>query len=139
MKTVLILILLAIVASPVWAEEADRPEFLKPPAVYIYRHTVQDATGEKVDTKDELLIGDRDNHKLTFWFYVTGPNFHGCSLAGEATGRNGNEYLYTDGNCALTIKIKGREAYLLDPNNQCQKNHCGMYAIINGTKFLKKK
>jgi hypothetical protein len=53
MKTVLILILLAIVASPVWAEEADRPEFLKPPAVYIYRHTVQDATGEKVDTKDE--------------------------------------------------------------------------------------
>jgi hypothetical protein len=139
MKTALTLILLVIFALPVFGEEAERPKFRKPPTVYIYRHTVQDASGKRVDAKDELLIGDRDNHKLTFWFYITGPNFHGCSLAGEATGRNGSDYLFADGECALTIKIRGRGAYLLDPNNECLKNYCGMYAVINGTKFLKKR
>jgi len=35
-----------------------------------------------MDTQDELLNGDRDNCKLTFWFYITGPNYHACSMAG---------------------------------------------------------
>ena len=139
MNSLLTLILIFIFALPVFGEEAERPDFRTPPTQYIYRHIVQDATGEKVDTEDELLIGDRDNRKLTFWFYVTAQNFHACSMTGIATATKKNEYVFIEDTCKLTIKIKDREVQLIDPNNECKKRSCGMYAYINSLKFKKKK
>lgn len=139
MKQLLTLILILILTLPALGEEVERPNFSKPPVEYIYSHTVQDAAGEKVDTEDELLIGDRDNQKLTFWFYVTAQNFHACSMAGVATATEKNEYVFTEDTCQLTIKIKNQEVHLVDPNNKCKNHHCGMYAYINNLKFKKKK
>jgi hypothetical protein len=139
MKQLLVLILIIIFVLPVFGDEVARPNFSKPPTEYIYHHTVQDAIGEKVDTEDELLIGNRDNHKLTFWFYITAQNFHVCSMAGIATATKKNEYVFIEDTCKLTIKITDQEVQLFDPNDKCKKRNCGMYAHINGLKFKKKR
>jgi hypothetical protein len=139
MKTFMILIFIFIVTLPAFGDGLDRPNFRNPPTQYIYKHIVQDAIGEKVDTEDELLIGDRDDQKLTFWFYITAKNFHVCCMTGIATAIKKNEYVFTEGNCNLIIKIKGQEVQLFDPNDKCKKSYCGMYAFINGVKFTKTK
>ena len=135
----MISIFIFIVTLPVFGDGLPRPDFRNPPTQYIYKHIVHDAIGEKVDTEDELLIGDRDGQKLTFWFYITAKNFHVCCMTGIATATKKNEYVFTEGNCSLIIKIKGREVQLFDSNDKCKNSYCGMYAFIDGMTFKRKK
>ena len=123
---VIMLFVLFFSTTILFAEEAEMPNFKNPPVRYESQYG------------DELLIGDRSSKQLTFWFHLTGANYHVCSMAGTAIAED--KYTYaTIADCLLRIKIVGDYAILIDDCGECQKKHCGSRASISGATFIKKK
>jgi hypothetical protein len=135
--------LLLFACRGVLADEAAVPQFKNPPLKYINHKTiggvVTDPNGT-VAVVDELLIGDRSNEKLTFWFYLYGPNFHICSMAGNAVSIAVGTYQYREGNCQLRITATPDGMEIEDVGGYCKTSgNCGSRAYIGKTSFSKRR
>ncbi len=93
MRPHLLLLCLFIPSLASHAEEAEKPTFSKPPALFIHKHQTRDAGGTVNAVQDELLIGDRSNRELKFWFYLVGANLHICSMSSHARAVDPNQYV----------------------------------------------
>jgi hypothetical protein len=135
MRRTLLFLCLCLPTLASHGEEAERPAFSKPPILFIHKHRIRDAGGTVNRVQDELLIGDRNNRELKFWFSLTGPNLHICSMSGRAQTAGANRYVATEGPCEMTITFTKDMAVLSDRDAQCKHLHCGTRAYIEGARF----
>lgn len=120
------------------ADEATVPQFKNPPLKFTIHKTIGGANADPNGTEvvDQLLIGDQTKEKLTFWFYLYGPNFHICSMAGNAVSVSPSTYQYTQGNCQLRITTITDGIEIEDVGGQCKASgNCGSRAYIGKTTF----
>ena len=129
------LLLILFFATNAIAEEATVPAFESNPIKYSNKNWIRDSTGQKVWVKDEMLAGDFKDGKMKFWVYITGPNYHICSISGEAEKLSKSTYKFKEDTCNLLIKFSKNRVTLSDDNNTCHENHCGNNAYFDKTEF----
>ncbi|HCU85476.1 hypothetical protein [Methylophilus sp. UBA6697] len=140
-KFLLIIILCNIYGLAV-GEEAEMPAFSSPPIKYINQTSIGGAVGhpnEIAQVTDDLVIGDKTNQNLKFWFYIYGANFHICSASGVAEKLEKNTYQYqvSDTSCQLKLTFKSNHATLEDIGGNCRDLFCGSRGNIGKTAFHK--
>ena len=106
------------------AEEAEMPEFASKPIKYANKNWIRNSVQQKVWVTDEMLVGDFKNERMKFWVYMTGPNYHPCSISGEAVKQSKSTYEFKEDSCTLTIKFSKNKVSLSDPGNTCFEGHC---------------
>lgn len=125
----------------VLADEASVPQFDSPPEKYTSHKVIGGVVGDPSGTAqvvDEILIGNKSKEGITFWFYLYGPNFHICSMAGEAKAVASNDYQYREGNCELHISVSPKKVKVEDVGGYCkQSGNCGSRAYIGTSEFKK--
>lgn len=131
--------LIFFLATNAIADEAEIPAFESDPIKYSSKNWIRNSTGQKVWVKDELLVGDFKDEKMKFWVHITGPNYHQCSISGEAKKLSKSTYQFKEDACSLLIKVSKNRVVLSDDANTCHENHCGNNAYFHTTEFLKTK
>lgn len=95
----------------------------------------------------ELILGERTQKELKFWFRTMGGNYHQCHMTGVATSRDNETYRYSlveSGNeknvfCSLSLIVIDKSVVLIDESNHCKVISCGQRAAINGAVFHRAK
>ena len=127
----ILLIYLAVFLNTAYADEIAVPEFSGGADKYTDKHG------------GEILIGERTEKQLKFWFRTIGGNYHQCHMSGIAKSRDNETYKYgqyeQEVRCALSIIVLENSVVLIDNSNQCKKISCGQRAGINGAVFHRAK
>ena len=118
------------------------PTFSSTPIKYINQTSIGGAVGHPnqiAKVTDELVIGDKTNKNLKFWFYIYGANFHICSASGVAESLEKNTYKYqvSESSCQLKLTFKSNHATLEDIGGNCRELFCGSRGIIGKITFHK--
>ena len=95
----------------------------------------------------ELILGERTQKELKFWFQTMGGNYHQCHMTGVATSRDNETYRYSlveqrnEKNvfCSLSLIVIDKSVVLIDESNHCKVISCGQRAAINGAVFHRAK
>lgn len=108
---------------------------------------VPEYSGEVTKYKDrfdgELLVAEKTNQELKFWFRIVGGNYHQCHMAGTAKSGDSETYKYSHSemrnnkliSCSLSLVVLDSSVVLIDKKDQCKLVSCGQRAGISGAVF----
>ena len=139
MGKLILIVFLFLFSNNSIADEAPIPVFASKPMKYSSTNWIKNSAGQKVWVKDEMLAGDFNNEKMKFWVYITGPNFHICSISGEAVKLSKSVYKFKENSCNLLIKFSKNRVVLSDHGNTCHVNYCGNNSFFDKAELLKTK
>lgn len=123
-----------LLLSSTWtqADDAAQPDFKSAPVLFAAADWLLDPQGNKHWIVNQAFVGDRANKSLKFWLRTYGPNFHTCSVAGEAAEVSPSVYEFKERSCRLRLNITPGRMSVGDESNACHELYCGQRAYLNG-------
>ncbi len=104
---------------------------------YVNIHDVSwydNGTWRQDATQDELSLTPLTQNRYLFEIQTVGTNIHTCDISGIAREENGAQ-VYRDGSCVLTLQPTRQGYRLIDKDNGCKAESCGMNASLEGLEF----